>query len=66
LFGIWNQHCTPSHTSSRREWILSIAKEIEEIMFRSKPLNQKACDDILIRKNEKKLFNDQDVRIEEN
>jgi hypothetical protein len=49
-----------------REWILSIAKEIEEIMFRSKLLNQKICDNILIRKNEEKLFNDQDVRIEEN
>jgi hypothetical protein len=29
-------------------------------------LNQKICDNILIRKNEEKLFNDQDVRIEEN
>jgi ribosomal protein L27 len=35
-------------------------------MFRSKPLNQKVCDNILIRKNEKKLFNGQNVGIEKN
>jgi hypothetical protein len=51
----------PSALPNNREWILSIAKKIEEIMFRSKPLNQKACDNILIRKNEEKLFNGQDV-----
>jgi hypothetical protein len=32
-------------------------KKIEEIIFRSKLLNQKARDNILIRKNEEKLFN---------
>jgi hypothetical protein len=34
-------------------------------MFGSKPLNQKTCDNILIRKNKEKLLNGQDVRIEE-
>jgi hypothetical protein len=43
-----------------------LQKKIEEMMFRSLPLNKKACDNILIRKNEEKLFNGHDIRIEEN
>jgi hypothetical protein len=32
-------------------------------MLKSKPLNKKTCDNILIYKNEEKLFNSQDVKI---
>jgi hypothetical protein len=35
-------------------------------MFRSKPLNQQTCDNVLIKKNKEKLFNGQDIRIKEN
>jgi hypothetical protein len=43
-----------------------LQKKIDEIMFISKSLNQKAYDNILFRKNEENLFNGQDVRIDEN